>query len=765
MERAIGKYRRQVNEGYAAYRDLKKKHGIAEPSLLDRLRNNDKALQMTKLGMISAYLREYAMQFDPEYAGKKDANGNTLGTRDWFEIIIKTPQESGKLSKEELDKIEKVWNKLPKVNGKVDVKAVYDSYINGTTEFLDKNEIAFLKDVNKWKEENITPLQKYANELRGKGFNEVLFHTKRIRKGGDTIIASPVEKSEKGNIRIAAGSGKDVTNNNVGAIETDFEKLFAETVEESARDFHITPMLQQQSDLLKKTEQQVEGDNKEYVEVARENLKQAIEFEFEKTQSEFLERIARNLMKAKASQVLIAPLRTVNELFSSAISYPLRSKELGSVVELFKKRDAVRKLMEITDSPFLSKADLSKHFDVRDGSIRGEDMFSRGIQFFAAMPERVGLEPVWMASFSSQFLKETGVEFDRKEFVSNPSYATKYKKAIQNSAAVADTNYSQIAGSTTQAGSRRNIKILPSKIEKAFGVNVKANTISGQMLSFFTNYPFREVEQGIKSARALVEVAKNKEYDYKDGLVATMPLLGSFLGALYYQYSQALVYNLKEIFFADDDEEKEKANKELNKLTSAEGILNESIAAVSSVGSTRYSGVSKALIQLTGTVIYNFTDDEEVKKKAKSLTRDITFKNPFEIKRKKDGDVVGYGMRDKITAEIAMYLPPLATAGDNVYKVLESLGGYPYLYNKALNGEVLSEPEKEALVLAQLFVNASNAVLMFSGGAIPFSNEINKFAKKELKDEKKKEGKGEIKETEVTEKDVIETEVTPNEIQ
>jgi tetratricopeptide (TPR) repeat protein len=212
-------------------------------------------------------------------------------------------------------------------------------------------------------------------------------------------------------------------------------------------------------------------------------------------------------------------------------------------------------------------------------------------------------------------------------------------------------------------------------------------------------------------------------------------------------------------------EEKEKANKELNKLTSAEGILNESIAAVSSVGSTRYSGVSKALIQLTGTVIYNFTDDEEVKKKAKSLTRDITFKNPFEIKRKKDGDVVGYGMRDKITAEIAMYLPPLATAGDNVYKVLESLGGYPYLYNKALNGELLSEPEKEALVLAQLFVNASNAVLMFSGGAIPFSNEINKFAKKELKDEKKKETKGEIKETEVTEKDVIETEVTPTEIQ
>ena len=78
--------------------------------------------------------------------------------------------------------------------------------------------------------------------------------------------------------------------------------------------------------------------------------------------------------------------------------------------------------MEITDSPFLSKADLSKHFDVRDGSIRGEDLFSRGIQFFAAMPERVGLEPVWMASFSSQFLKETGVEFDRKEFVSNPNF-------------------------------------------------------------------------------------------------------------------------------------------------------------------------------------------------------------------------------------------------------------------------------------------------------------------------------------------------------
>jgi hypothetical protein len=339
-----------------------------------------------------------------------------------------------------------------------------------------------------------------------------------------------------------------------------------------------------------------------------------------------------------------------------------------------------------------------------------------------------------MATFVSDFYKTTGKEFDRNEFLSNATYRSQNKKAIQQSAAVADANYSQIAGSTTQAGSRR-FALPQGKVSRALGLeDVSANSLGGGMITFFTNYPFRETEQWAKSARGVVDVLLDKQYDKSELLKLALPVVGTFLGGMTYQYLQALSYNVKQILTGGDDEE-EKAEKELERLTSPKGMLTESLAAVSSIASTRYGALSKAAIQLLGTIAYNFSDDEETKQTAKAITRELTFKNPLAINKKKNGEISTYGLSGELAKEITSYIPPLAVLTTNTLNAIESYGGIPYLYEKIENGEALSEPEKDAIISLQILVNTSNAILMFKGGGFS-ANEINNYVRNIKKAEK-----------------------------
>jgi len=728
MERAVAAYRRSIKKALTDYQAIKKKHRIKDD-------------QLVKLGMISVYLREYGMNFNEELAGKKDADGNTFGTRDWFENI----EQYDDYTKKERNEIKKVWDSLTKKDGKVDIADVYQSFIKGDTKYLSKAEIAFLNEVNDWKATNITGKQKYANELRGKPFTEEMLHIMRIRKGRG-IIADQIEINDKSNnIRIAAGTGNEVTNHNIGAIETNFEKIFTANVEQTERDYNITPMLQELSYILNESEKSVSKDNKPYVSTARENLREALNKEFNMPDSSVFSRIARRLTKAQVAKSLIAIPRTGIELLSSLIAYPLRSGQLTSAVELFRKRDAVRLLMDYTQSPFLNVADISKHLDVQDGRVSDNDITTKLIDIFAAMPERVGLEPIWMASFASEFEHITGKSFDRNKAVTDKSYLTTNKKAIMESAAFADATYQQIAGSTTQAGSRRTA--LPSNmVTRALGLDeIKTESIGGSTITFFTNYPFRETEQMIKAAKGFSQATKSTEHDSVDAFKQLMPILGSYVGALTYQFGQAAWYNTKRMLLGTD-KEKEEAEKELERMKTLKGVLTESLAAVSSVASSRYGALSRASLQLLGTIAFNVAEGDDTKAMAKAITRELTFRNPLEIKKKKDGSINTYGLPQEIAHEVIRYIPALAVLTENTANAIESLGGVEYLYDKVSKGEILDDAERDALMSLQVLTNIGNVIVMGMGGAIPGTTEINKIIRTNTKgknEKDKSEKKGE----------------------
>lgn len=728
LERALGAYRRATQDGYKYFLNAKKKYNITSGE------------QMDKIGMIATYLREYGLKNNPKTKDKTDKKGNAFGDRDWVEHMITDENEVAALGAKRVEELRKIWNALPKKDGKVNPEEVFDSFDKGDTKYLTANEMAFLKDVMDWRQNNTATKQKYSNEIRGKSLDNILFHIKRIRKDNKSVSGgAPVEVSEgKSNIRLAAGSGKEVKTDELGAIETNFEKIFAETLEENMRDYHATPVLQKLNKLLNATKEGVDKDKQAYVDAMKDNAVDALNNEFANTQMNELGKVATRLMRAQAAKVLIAPARTVVELVSALGSYPARAKALSAYVEVFKKRDAVSRLMTQTESPYLNRVDLSRQFDVEKTGISQEGRLQKASELFGALPERLGIEPVWMAVFEKSFKKQTGKDFDRDKYLGNSVYEKQYRKEIKNAASDADGTYGQIAGATTRAAQRRNIRILPERVAKAFGFpsSIKADSTGGRFAAFMTGYPYRDVETILRFGRAAKQSLTDAAYTKSDVAMTALPVAGVLASALLYNYGSQLNYIFSRMI-TGDDEEKEKAKKELDDLHSPKGLLVESAGALTQTLSARYSGLSRAAITVFSSMVYNLTDDKETKKLANNINRNITFQNPIELKMKKDGTVSRFGLDGDILKVATSWMPAVSAGVANAADAAEAFGGVNKLYEKVEKGEVLSEPEKDILLSLYITINMSNAITQFAGYALPTTT-LNRMAK-DIMSEKKED--------------------------
>jgi hypothetical protein len=723
FERAISSYRNELQQGFNFYNEAKKKYGIKDQE------------QLVKIGMIATYLREYGLSQDPNKKDKKDDKGNQLGTRDWFKNIIENKSTS--IPQSEIDVIKKIWDGLPKVNGQVDVKAVWDAYQQNQPTYLKQNELDFLKEITQWKNDNMTNKQRLSNELMGKKFEELFFHIKRIRRGKtDTQKKAVVEIGGKGaipNVRIQAGSGLEVVNENLGDIEANFEKIFTETLEENLRNYHLAPVLQKVNTLLNKTYGKVNKEQGGYIETIKKNLADAINVEFEAPQRNAIEKLFRNIMKSRAAQILINPVRTIVELVSSLTSYPSRAGVLNAYTELLKNHEVTRMIMKDTKSQFANKFSIVNTFDVEKGELKGVDKTQRASEYFAALPERTLVEPIWSAIFKKNFKEQTGKEFDAEQYKNNPDYSKENSKAIQDAASIADATYGQIAGSTTGFGQRRNIKVIPDAVQKSLGIKAKVDAKSfwGSVASFMTNYPFRETETLLKSFNTFSENIKNKEYSSEDMSKAILPVVGVFAGALSYNFLQAVTYNVFKLL-SGDDEEKEKAIKEIKALVNGEKTGQEVLATLVSSLSSRYSGVSRVFISTVGSIIYNMTDDAEQKEATKELIRNITFKNPLEIRKRKTGEVIKYGLGEGIAMKLVEVIPPFMAFADNVEKAVAATNGIEYIYKKIEKGEELTTPERDAFIMLYTLGAMSNSLSQFWGWGLPnvVMNELKKYSEK-----------------------------------
>jgi hypothetical protein len=719
FNRAIASYENLTRDGYNEFLKLKKKYKMSDKD-------------MHKIGMLTTYLQEYMAQFDPKNDGIKD-----IGSRDWFKEILNSKSMRGKyssgkpsvlkvigLGKSEIDIIEEIWDSLPKdKDGNVDPKAVYDSYMANDGKFFTKNEKGFFDDVMAYKTSEITPKQKFANEINGASFKEIPFHMMRVRLDGGKTQITPTASSDNGVVRIKAGTGKERVSEAVGPIMTNFEKLFITNLEQTGRDYFLSGALKDINNTLSGAKKKIDSDKMPLLDTISGTLSEALGYEFDRTRTEL---ILRSLLSARAATTLLNPIRTAMELGATLASYPLRARTLSGYKELFGKQKEMSKLLEFTNSPLRLRQNINNAIDINDGRIEPQSRLTKATAYLSGLPERTMMVTSWMPTFKSEFKDITGLDFDMKKFNDSEAYREKYGKAVKEASAVADAQTEKIIGPTTKAGQRREVRIAPKVLANIIGLEgtVSKNTAAGQILGFFSNYPYREVTEFVNGFKEAAEVIKDE--GSLSSLSQLQKPLGIALNVAAYGFLGSLAYAAQNILLGDEDDE-ERGNKILKDLLTTEGFLNELASNAISLAGSKYAAGGKALLQLAATIAIEFTDDEEQKAKIKKLLKDSVFVDPLPVEQ-----AAKFGGRDKALSAIGMYIPQFVILADRYADLIGSLNEVGAIYDKVETKgiESLTQDEGQKVLALNTIFNASQIVLNLAGTSIPAYNYIKTYMNK-----------------------------------
>jgi hypothetical protein len=708
FNRAIGSYEKFTRDGYNDFLNLKKKYKIDDSKLVKSTK------QMSKIGMLTTYLQEYMAQFDANNKGVKD-----IGKRDWFKEILATETMRDDYSPEELKIIEEIHKSLPKDNdGNVNPKAVYDSYMANDGKFFTKNEKGFFDEVMEWKKNNSTSKQKAANEMSGNAFKEIPFHMLRSRYAGQTSQITPATSGDNGMVRIKAGTGKERASEAVGAINTNFEKLFIKGLEQTGRDYFLSKTLKDINNVLASAKKELAGDKDPLVKAISYTLSDALAYEFSNTASQNL---LKRLVQARAAMTLLDPIRAGVEFTSTLLSFGLRARTLSGYKNLFGSQGDMRNLLEFTDSPLRLRQNINNAIDINDGRIEPQGMFMKWTTFLSGLPERTMMVTSWMPTFTNEFQTVTGEKFDMKKFNDSEAYREKYGKAIKEASAVADAQTEKIIGPTTKAGQRREILIFPGK-------TVGRDTVSGQILGFFSNYPYREITEFVNGFKEAGEVLKKG--DTVEAISQLQKPLGIALNVAAYGFLSSVVYASRLILLGDEDEE-ERGNKLLEELMTAKGFIEETSANAAALAASKYAGGGRAILQILGTLGIMLTDNEETKATIKKMLKGSVYVDPLPTQK-----LSGYGTADKVNTAIIKFIPQFVVLSNAIIDGLGGLNEIKAIYDKVEKKgiEALTEDEELKVLAMSVLFTGTQLYLNYKGTSLPSYNNL-KAGMKAVKEE------------------------------
>ena len=706
-DRAVAMYHETIYKGQSFYSKLIKKHKIKRESKY-------------KIGLIVNYLQEYMAQFDP-----KNSKVENIGNRDWWYEISNTPKEIDEYStdsslrkKSEKQTIENAYNSLPKIDGKVSPKEVYDSYMANDGKFLTKNEHAFLSKLFEYKETNLKEKQRIANEISGLPFTEVPFHMMRIRMAGNKDITPSTVQSETGNVRIKAGTGKERTSQKISAIEFNIDKMFLKGLEQTSRDYYFTKFLKTFNRTLSKALPLIKDENQKIIKATKNNIVEALNYEFNRTQGGFAEKGLRTLMSAQAASALFNPIRTfLKELPASFITYPLRANTVKGYKELMSVDGVTKELIKLTDSPLLLRDNINKALETDVGDIRKESPATRYTTWLSGLPERVMLKTVWQPIFDSSFKDITGEDFNRSSFMNNKSYRDKYRKAIKESGSEADLTYAKIVGTTTKGSSNRNINI--------FGKLQPLDTPLGQIVWFFNRYPYRELNEFINGFKEVKE-----RLDKGDGLGSLTSLnkpIAIVLNTMIYGYATSLV-TAASMMMLGDDEEKKYGEDMLKRITTLDGFLDDLKGNLVALGiAGRYGLIGRAMLQGTLSIAYNNAKDEETKRKIREFLRQSVFLDVTKASENK------YAAKQQVAYTMINELPALSLVMNRTVEAAGGVSGIKKLYSdyeeKGLKN--MSEDDKAKWILLDATMKATQIALNIQGTSLPMYKDLDRYVRKQ----------------------------------
>jgi hypothetical protein len=371
----------------------------------------------------------------------------------------------------------------------------------------------------------------------------------------------------------------------------------------------------------------------------------------------------------------------------------------------------MKNLLEFTNSPLRLRQNINNAIDINDGRIEPQGMLMKWTTFLSGLPERTMMVTSWMPTFANEFQRITGENFDMKKFNDSEAYREKYGKAIKESSAVADAQTEKIIGPTTKAGQRRDIVILPGK-------TVGRDTVSGQILGFFSNYPYREVTEFVNGFREAGEVLKKG--DTVEAISQLQKPLGIALNVAAYGFLSSAVYASRLILLGDDEEE-ERGSKLLEELMTAKGFIEETAANAAALAASKYAGGGRAILQLLGTLGIALTDNEEQQATIKKMLKGSVYVDPLPTQK-----LSGYGTADKVNTAILKYIPQFVVLSNVIIDGIGGLNEVKSIYEKIEKKGVdaLTKDEELRVLALSVMFTATQLLLNYRGTSLPSYNDL-----------------------------------------
>ena len=674
-----------------------------------RIKNKRKDISgysLHKVGVISLYIDEYMAQFNDK--GKKAGAGD----RDWLKNVLENPSERKKYDKPTQIILDDIYSSLPKnENGEVSPKSVFNSIFldKEASKFLAKNEISFLKDINEWKDKNITDKQEYANNTRGVPFERLPFHVSKISIAPKGLQGDIAVVSKKSFISLQSGFGKE---RSIGgykehkAIETNIANILYSNVKSTSRDFYLQPMLQDVNNSLKYTTKSLEKNRDiqkiPIVQALGENYQASLNAQFAASD---ISVAIRNLTALQAVKSLFSPLKTAVELSTGAVWYPIRARTyLKGYQEYTKGAKTANNLLNMFNSSLSDHGGVSVY--TQETGFTERNKIVKITNALASATENILKPSILMPKFEENFKSITGESFNRDLFNNkDKGYIEKNKEAIKEAFIPANIALQNMVGTGLKGLDRR-------KVRTPFfeGNRVSRSSNAGIVISQFTEYPRREFKHFIiDPMMEIYHTFSDKEESDANKLKSIgklVAVIGTLAATNQYNTASKASQYLKAVIIGDE-EKKDYYSKKIKESLEPSTLFKETAFNVAQLAGSQYGALGKMLQYSAGKAAYSYYNSKGDKENAKVIHDILKESSYYDLKSADFSTVIG---EKRAKLESAAEILTTFTVGAAITNLLTSI-------EKEVND--IAEPNKHVL---SLIANSAEIILNFSGSGLPESN-------------------------------------------
>jgi len=518
------------------------------------------------------------------------------------------------------------------------------------------------------------------------------------------------------------------------------DKVLADHVEEVGKDFFLHKALSEVNEMFKEV--------RRFTPVKYRNALQGLR-EYEVSRLNYQIRSGSTIPLLEKSQaaletfLLSNPVRIGSELAANTAQIGVAADfKFGQVYarsilkgsEDGKLRKGIIDIMKFTNSPLLDKIEGigNRSAYLYNSRIKEESRLKKIEQFSQGMSDILLTPGFWYVKFNAEFKNITGENWDPKFL--NDRYQV-YRQAIMDAAAVADMEVASVIRGTKKAQRRQLVRWVPLSsyipgLMDAKWTTVAADSTQGRSASMFTNYLYSD--KGDVEALLTRGGTKNfKDAATKASRVSTNTMMYAIA---------SLLLGLLWKSMTGDDEEKEKAKKELQNISTNEG-LNEFLSKVSKkmvvdLVSGPEGGIGKGLGFLAAEMMYLSSDNSKNKKEWGDFIKDNFYTSPV------DGQ--GKDLAFKIGGNVLYNIPQFKQGFDLIQREMEAMAGKRNIsvtnFAKMLASDDESKLSQEEISFKEkvaLFIQVANTYLTIkSGTTVPFSKPFIESAKSEIKNSK-----------------------------